>query len=99
MKFPSKDFSSKCDQILSFLLILPHLLKKSLMENFIFCAAYHPMIIIQRIILWRKLSSYLVRAKLYPLQKEVDSKKFGKPRCKVAIIEATMFSNTDWKQL
>ena len=38
MKFSIKDFSSKCDQIRRFLRIWPHLLKKSLMENFIFCA-------------------------------------------------------------
>ena len=30
--------SSKCDQIHSFLLVSSHLLKKSLMEKFIFCA-------------------------------------------------------------
>ena len=33
MKFPIKDFFSECDQIHK-----KHLLKKSLMENFIFCA-------------------------------------------------------------
>ena len=33
MKFSIKDFFSKCDQILSFLRIWSHLLKKSLMEN------------------------------------------------------------------
>ena len=38
MKFSIKDFPSKCDQILSFLQIWLHLLKKSLIENFIFCA-------------------------------------------------------------
>ena len=38
MKFYMKDFFSKCDQIRSFLPILSHLRKKSLMENFIFCA-------------------------------------------------------------
>ena len=38
MKFSIKDFFRKCDQIRSFLLIWSHLLKKSLMENFIFCA-------------------------------------------------------------
>ena len=37
MKFPIKDFFSKCDQIRSFLQIWSYLLKKSLMENFIFC--------------------------------------------------------------
>ena len=38
MKFSIKDFSSKCDQIRSFVQIWSHLLKKSLMTNFIFCA-------------------------------------------------------------
>ena len=37
MKFFLKDFFSKCDQIRSFLRIWSHLLKKSLMEHFIFC--------------------------------------------------------------
>ena len=35
MKFSIKNFFSKCDQIGSFLQIWSHLLKKSLMENFI----------------------------------------------------------------
>ena len=38
MKFSIKDFSSKCVQIRSFLRIWAHLLEKSLIENFIFCA-------------------------------------------------------------
>ena len=38
MKFSIKDFFGKCDHILSFLRIWPHLLNKSLMGNFIFCA-------------------------------------------------------------
>ena len=38
MKFPIKDFFCKCDQIRRKLPIWLHLLKKSLMENFIFCA-------------------------------------------------------------
>ena len=37
-KFSIKDFFSKCDQISSFLQIWSHLLKKSLMKNFAFCA-------------------------------------------------------------
>ena len=37
MKFLIKDLFSKCDQIRSFLWIWSHLLKKSLMANFIFC--------------------------------------------------------------
>ena len=38
MKFSIKDFFSKCDQIHRKLRILSHLLKKSLMQNFNFCA-------------------------------------------------------------
>ena len=38
MKFSIKNFFGKCDQICNFLQIWSHLMKKSLMENFIFCA-------------------------------------------------------------
>ena len=38
MKFSIKDIFSKCDQIRRKLRICSYLLKKSLMENFIFCA-------------------------------------------------------------
>ena len=38
MTFSIKDFSSKWDQIIKKLRIWSHLLKKSLMENFIICA-------------------------------------------------------------
>ena len=38
MKFSIKDLFSKCDQIRRNLRSWSHLLKKSLMENFIFCA-------------------------------------------------------------
>ena len=41
MKFSINDFFCKCDQIRSLLWIWSHLLKKSLMENFIFCAICH----------------------------------------------------------
>ena len=40
-KFSIKDFFSKCEKIRSFLRIWSHFLKKSLMENFIFCAMKH----------------------------------------------------------
>ena len=40
MKFSIKDFFGKCDQFRSFLQIWSHFLKKSLMENFIFCAVH-----------------------------------------------------------
>ena len=38
IKFPIEEVLSKCVQIRNFLRIWSHLLKKSLMENFIFCA-------------------------------------------------------------
>ena len=38
MKSSIKDFFTKCDQIQRKLRIWSHLLKKSIMENFIFCA-------------------------------------------------------------
>ena len=41
MKFSIKGFFSKCDQIRRKLRIRSHLLKKSLMVNFIFCAVVH----------------------------------------------------------
>ena len=40
MKFPIKDFSSKCDEIRSFLQIWSHLPEKSFMENIIFYTCY-----------------------------------------------------------
>ena len=42
MKFSIQDFFSKCDQIRRKQQIWSHLLKKSLMENFIFCAVIVP---------------------------------------------------------
>ena len=40
MKFLIKDFFSKCHQIRRKLRVWSYLLKKSLMENFIFCAVF-----------------------------------------------------------
>ena len=40
VKFASWCFFSKCDQIHSFLQISSHILKKFLMENFIFCGLH-----------------------------------------------------------
>ena len=40
IKFPITDFFNKCDQIRRKLRIWSHLLKKSIMENFIFCVVF-----------------------------------------------------------
>ena len=47
MKFSTKDSFSKYDQIHRKLRVWSHLLKKSFMENFIFCAVYRVNIRIQ----------------------------------------------------
>ena len=48
MRFSIKDFFSKCDQISRKLQICSHLLKKSLMENFIFCAVVMTELLFQQ---------------------------------------------------
>ena len=51
MKFSIKDFFRKCDQIWSFQRIWPHLLQKTLMENFFFCVVIsvtHPTAFMRR---------------------------------------------------
>ena len=48
MKFFIKDFFSKCDQFRSFLWIWSHLLKKFLMEKFIFSAVLYKPIMFQQ---------------------------------------------------
>ena len=71
MKFSIKDFFSKCDQIRRQLWIWSHLLKKSLMKNFSFCAVYQ----IQVIGKTSTLSTWRYNAKLY----EPNKIKIGFP--------------------
>ena len=47
-KFLTKDFFSKCDEIRRKLRIWSHLLKKSLVENFIFCAVMYGKVVKRR---------------------------------------------------
>ena len=44
----------------------------------------------------RKLSSYLVRAKLYPLHRKIGSKKYAKNRCEVCdyVTDTDTFTST-----
>ena len=64
MKFSITDFFSKCDQMSSKLRIWSHLLKKSVMENFIFCATYCENIsIIVNVISkksWKEISQHCI---------------------------------------
>ena len=62
MKFSIKDFFSKCDQILDFLLIWSHLLKKSLMENFIFVQWKTWMPNQQKNYAWEKINTELKKS-------------------------------------
>ena len=52
MKFSIKDFFSKRDQICSFLRIWPHLLEKSLTENFIVCVVIFTYVLVLQYISW-----------------------------------------------
>ena len=67
-----KDFFNKCDQILSFLRIWSHLLKKSLMENFIFCAVISAL-----------LNFSNLKVKLKTTKKYLQKVKILKPRAKI----------------
>ena len=60
MKFFIKDFFSKCDQIHRKLRIWSYLLKKSLMENLIFCAV---IVGFEEVIIHRIISVYYISHK------------------------------------
>ena len=62
MKFFIKDFFSKCDQIRGFLQIWSYLLKKSLMENLIFCVV-EAQILIRYFFTISKSNSYIAKPK------------------------------------
>ena len=62
MTFSIKDFFSKCDQIRRKLQIWSHLLKKSLMENVIFCVVYI-LFVRNHDLANKNLISYLVQVK------------------------------------
>ena len=64
MKFSIKDFLSKCDQIRRYLRIWSRLLKKSLMENFIFCAVYAKTV---NSYVCQKTSAYMIGSALNSL--------------------------------
>ena len=79
MKFCIKDFFSKFDQTCSFLRIWSYLLKKSLMENFSFCAV--------RVLLLLplgKISSMVCNfcLKFDPYLKEFSNEHFGRLKFK-----------------
>ena len=60
--FFTKDVVSKCDQIRSFLQIWSYLLKKSLMENFIFCIVEAQILIAYFFTIWKN-NSYIAKPK------------------------------------
>ena len=59
-----KNFLSKCDQIRRKLQIWSHLLKKSLMENFIFCA----------VLIWNNHHKFLVHELNFKTKYNTDIK-------------------------
>ena len=72
MKFSIEDFFSKCDQIRSFQRIWSHLLKKSLMENFIFhavCMSLNAALRILKVINRRRVRySSVLKSRLISIQ-------------------------------
>ena len=86
MKFPIKDFFSKYDQIRSSLQVWSHLLKKSVMENFIFLVQCHTETI-QLICCENQQTGFCVIG-LFALNK---LKKFGKTFGKTTILDRMNF--------
>ena len=75
LKIFIKDFFSKFDQIRRKLRIWSHLLKKSLMENIIFCAvilSISPicLILLGHVICWDRRNADNFRTEIYPIWKE-----------------------------
>ena len=78
MKFSSKDFFSKCDQIRRKLQIWSNLLKKSLMENFIFYAVKttkFELIVLLEIAscwseIWTRLATYFLHLLKFKIFRE-----------------------------
>ena len=66
-----KGFFSKCDQIRSFLWIWLHLLKKSLMENFIFCAALFVTVVLWFSDDYRGHRSLIIRLNSHNLRSQI----------------------------
>ena len=60
IKFSIMDFFSKSDQIRRTLRICSHLLKKPLMENFVFCAVNVHIIVIKKLVKTKAISNYLI---------------------------------------
>ena len=80
MKFSIKDFFSKYDQIRNFLRIWSHLLKKSLMENFIFCAVWLEKCVLEYFVAslkWNYLNSVTTLIFLINLSKSLHKESMS----------------------
>ena len=88
MKFSMNDFFSKCDQIGRKLRIWSHLLKKSLMENSIFCAVIH--VLCESSNAWTSNLNLVTAKKMFPLRiSSVNVIKFA-GNCKINKIDVYM---------
>ena len=81
MKFSIKDLFSKCYQIRWKLRIWSHLLKKSLMENFIFCAVYLESFLVLRCLdlqyVLASLSYVQCKSRMYQSQRKDSFENLG----------------------
>ena len=79
MKFSIEDFFSKCDQIRRKLLIWSHLLKKPLMENFIFCAVIQNSCFVKNITIILPFKCYkMLSLKMKNIIKKMDTTEIFK---------------------
>ena len=79
MKFSIKNFFSKCDQIRRKLQICSHSLKKSLMQNFIFCAVLLPYMALAYLkTIWKHVTSYFFVPRMQ-MREMVEGNTFCRP--------------------
>ena len=78
IKFSIKDFLSKCEQIRSFLRIWSHLLKKSLMENFIFVQCTTMQVLVSLVLKNCTLASWELNDEINVFNWRMFSYKYSK---------------------
>ena len=78
-KFSIKDFLSKCDQIRRKLRIWSHLLKKSLMENFIFCSVFSSDLLISITVFYKRKLHFSIQVMLSSFHSALFLYAFTKP--------------------
>ena len=96
MKFSIKVFFSKCDKIRRKLRIWSHLLKKSLMENFIFCAVSDTRVVTRTILIkWFPFNN-LFKIKLRKISQKTKKTSTYKNFCMYSLFSLVKRSCLYW---